>query len=165
MDCYLDIETTGLSFTSDYITVVGIYLVDDNAGQLIQLVGGEISTDNLLKVISSVSTIFTYNGSRFDLPFIQRSLELDLEHMARHHDLMYDCWQCNLYGGLKRVEQQLDIPRQLKDINGLEAIILWQRYRNYNDQEALRLLLEYNKEDVINLKTLREKLSAQIIKY
>lgn len=165
MDAYLDIETTGLSRAYDYITVIGIYLVDDNAGQLIQLVGGEISADNLLKVISSVSTIFTYNGSRFDLPFIHSLLGLDLERMARHHDLMYDCWQCNLYGGLKRVEQQLDIPRQLKDINGWEAVVLWQRYRNYNDQEALRRLLEYNKEDVINLKALRERLGMRTIKY
>jgi len=32
----------------------------------------------------------------------------------------YNCWKCNLYGGLKAVEQQLDIPRQLKDIGGLD---------------------------------------------
>ena len=73
---------------------------------------------------------------------------------------MYDCWECRLYGGLKAVEQQLSIPRRLKDVTGREAIILWERYHNYNDQEALRLLLEYNKEDVINLKALRERLGV-----
>jgi len=37
-------------------------------------------------------------------------------------------------------------------------VILWWRYVNDYDEEALATLLEYNKEDVINLKTLKERL-------
>lgn len=75
------------------------------------------------------------------------------------YDLMYDCWRCNLKGGFKAVEQQLGIPRQLQGINGWDAVLLWQRYRNYGDGKALATLLKYNEEDVVNLKVLREKLS------
>jgi len=59
---------------------------------------------------------------------------------------------------MRAVEQQLGIPRQLKGISGLEAVILWWRYLYYDDRTALATLLEYNKEDVVNLKVLKERL-------
>ena len=102
----------------------------------------------------------TNNGSCFDLPFIRDFLGVDLAESYHHHDLMYDCWRKNLYGGFKAVEAQLDIARQLKGIGGLEAVILWWRYQNGGDQNALALLLQYNKEDVVNLKVLRERLGG-----
>ena len=71
---------------------------------------------------------------------------------------MYDCWENNLYGGLKSVERQLGIRRGLTEINGYEAVRLWWSYVNDNDKDALATLLEYNKEDVINLKALKEML-------
>jgi len=159
LDAYLDIETTGLSWLDSEITVIGIYLVNSGDSRLVQLVDKEVTVNNLLKTIDGVSTIYTYNGSRFDLPFINDSLGIDLETIADHHDLMYDCWRCNLFGGFKAVEQQLGISRRLQGISGLDAVLLWQRYQNYGDRNALDLLLEYNREDVVNLKVLREKLS------
>ncbi len=71
---------------------------------------------------------------------------------------MYDCWRCNLYGGFKAVERQLGIDRQLTEVNGYEALRLWWRYVDYFDLDALATLLEYNKEDVLNLKILKEML-------
>ena len=123
-----------------------------------QLVGKEVTSDNLLESLEGVNKIYTYNGSRFDLPFIHDLVGIDLETIAIHHDLMYDCWRCNLFGGFKAVEQQLGIPRQLQGITGWDAVLLWQRYQNYGNQSALELLLQYNKEGVLNLKTLRERL-------
>lgn len=153
---YLDIETTGLSSLYHDITVIGIYVDDSSGGRLVQLVGGAVTRDNLLEALEGVDTIYTYNGSRFDIPFIHAILEIDLKTIFHHHDLMYDCWMNNLYGGFKAVEQQLGICRKLQGINGLEAIRLWWRYRENGDDEALALLLQYNREDVVNLKTLRE---------
>ena len=59
------------------------------------------------------------------------------------------------------MEQQLGIRRQFQGITGWDAVLLWQRYQNYGDQNALELLLQYNKEDVVNLKVLREKLGKK----
>jgi uncharacterized protein YprB with RNaseH-like and TPR domain len=157
-DAYLDIETTGLSCLYADMTVIGIYLVNGADGKLVQLVGRDVTNDNLLESLDGVNTIYTYNGSRFDLPFIHGSLGIDLATLFTHHDLMYDCWRYNLYGGFKAIEQQLGIPRRLQGITGWDAILLWQRYQNYEDQNALQLLLQYNKEDVMNLKVLRERL-------
>lgn len=157
-EAYLDIETTGLSWLDSEITVIGIYLVSGTEDRMVQLVGKEITVDSLLEAVNGVNTLYTYNGRRFDLPFINGSLGVDIETIARHHDLMYDCWQCNLFGGFKAVEQQLNIPRKLQGISGLDAVFLWQKYARHGDQKALDLLLEYNKEDVMNLKALRERL-------
>ncbi len=159
-EAYLDIETTGLLLFYDDITVIGIYLVNGSDERLVQLVGDQVTKNDLLEALEGVHTIFTYNGSRFDLPFINTYLGIDLTERYYHHDLMYDCWRNNLYGGLKAVEQQLGIPRQLEGVNGLEAIMLWWRYLNDDDHNALALLLQYNKEDVVNLKTLRERLAV-----
>ena len=162
LEAYLDIETTGLDSMSHAITVVGLYLDDGKRNALIQLVGEQATKQNLLKSLKDVRTIYTYNGSRFDLPFIRASLSLDLTEHHHHHDLMYDCWRMNLYGGFKAVERQLAIHRELKGIDGIDAIVLWWRYYNHDDQDALELLLQYNKEDVVNLKALRERLSLSV---
>jgi uncharacterized protein YprB with RNaseH-like and TPR domain len=157
-EAYLDIETTGLYPGLNEITVVGIYLTNSIDAQFVQLVGDDITADNLLDVLQGASIIYTYNGSRFDLPFIYLRLGINLASLYKHCDLMYDCWRNTLYGGLKAVERQLGIERQLKDVKGYEAVRLWWKYQNDYDQDALATLLEYNKEDVVNLKILKERL-------
>jgi len=158
-EAYLDIETTGLSPWRNEITVVGIHVCHDRDGKFIQLVGDGVTSDKILKALRGVGVIHTYNGSRFDLPFIDCRLGINLANLFNHRDLMYDCWRCNLYGGLKAVERRLGIARKLTDINGFEAVRLWWRYVNDYDDSALKLLLEYNKEDVLNLKVLKDRLA------
>lgn len=158
-DAYLDIETTGLCYTDNYITLIGIYRCNIIGCELIQLVGEQVTKYNLLQAVQGVKTIYTYNGRRFDLPFIHRHLKLNLEEEFNHHDLMFDCWQKDLFGGFKAVERKLGIERQLQGVDGYEAVLLWRKYREYNDLHALETLLKYNEEDVINLKALRECLN------
>lgn len=158
VEAYLDIETTGLSPWDSNITVVGIHLYDGYDTRFIQLVGEEMSYERVLEALEGVNMLYTYNGSRFDLPFIYCRLGINLAKLFSHRDLMYDCWRNNLYGGFKAVERQLGIQRRLKNIDGYEAVRLWWRYVDYFDLDALNLLLEYNKEDVLNLKVLKERL-------
>lgn len=151
MKAYLDIET---SFEGA-ITVVGLYATDRG---LIQLVDPHISDVTVWQALESVETICTYNGSRFDLPVIRRRLGLDLRAAFQTHDLMYTCWRHGLFGGLKRVEEQLRIPRRSKGIDGMEAMRLWSQYENEADNTALQSLLMYNGEDVLNLPVLEAQL-------
>ena len=157
-DAYLDIETTGLCSFYDEITVIGVYLTNGSESKLTQLVGTDANKVNLFRTLRSVDTIYTYNGIRFDFPFINSRLGVNLEEHFHHHDLMYDCWNNNLFGGFKAVERQLGIRRRLQGIDGVEAVMLWWRYQNNHDRKALTLLLEYNREDVLNLKALKESL-------
>lgn len=151
MKAYLDIET---SFDGA-ITVVGLYAADRG---LIQLVGTKISDVTVWQALEGVDTVCTYNGSRFDLPVIRRRLGLDLCATLQSHDLMYTCWRHRLFGGLKRVEEQLGIPRRSKGVDGIEAMRLWSRYEDGGDDEALQVLLTYNGEDVMNLPVLEARL-------
>jgi len=156
---YLDIETTGCSRYSD-LTVVGVGLVQGEQRRFGQLFGDQITADAVLGLLDGVDEMYTYNGARFDLPFIERRLGIDLPGQFAHTDLMYNCWRQNLKGGLKVVEVRLGIARGLPDMNGFMAVKLWWDYVNDNDLEALRVLLEYNREDVMNLHVLREKLGV-----
>ena len=158
MDAYLDIETTGLSANYSTLTVVGMYVDDGLGGQVLQPIGSEISPRYILDVLQGVDTLYTYNGRRFDLPFIRRALGVDLENLFHHRDLMFDCWARRWYGGLKAVERRLGIARKLPEVDGRQAVRLWQEYESNDDADALFTLLEYNKEDIVNLKVLRHKL-------
>ncbi len=158
VEAYLDIETTGLTYSDCEITVIGIHLCNGEDAEFVQLVGRDVTARSILEALNGVDVIYTYNGSRFDLPFIYAQLGINLTELFSHHDLMYDCWQNNLYGGLKAVERQLGINRKLTEMNGYEAVRLWWKYVDSFDLDALSILLEYNKEDVINLKALRDML-------
>ena len=144
MKAYLDIET---SFGGE-ITIVGVFCPPD---RVIQLVGDEVNWTNLWNALEGVSEILTYNGARFDLPVIKRVVRLDLNKYFECRDLMYACWDRNLYGGLKKVEEKLGIGRASKGIDGMEAMRLWERFRLYGDESALQTLLQYNRDDIVNL--------------
>ena len=86
IEAYLDIETTGLSPTDCMVTVVGIYTCNQEDSKVIQLVGKEITADNLSEALAGVSIIHTYNGSRFDLPFLYWCLGTNLSRMYPHSE-------------------------------------------------------------------------------
>ena len=157
---YIDIETTGLHRRYAALTVIGIALERDRTIRVVQLLGDALTEDRLLKALKGVDEIYSYNGSRFDLPFINAKLAVDLKNCFKHTDLMYNCWRKNLKGGLKVVEQRLGIRRILKEVDGRIAVLLWWDHINNNNQQALDTLLAYNKEDVVNLRPLRQKLQV-----
>ncbi len=157
---YLDIETTGLSRHNADLTVIGIVLEKLRKTKVVQLFENDLCEQRLLIVLDGIDEIYTYNGSRFDLPFIQAKLGVDLKACFKHTDLMYDCWRNSLKGGLKAVERQLDIVRHLKEVDGHVAVKLWYDYINNSNKHALITLLEYNREDILNLRVLRRKLGV-----
>ena len=158
---YLDIETTGLSPYGCDLTVIGIALENGRKCQVVQLIEDNLYEAKLLKILKGIDELYSYNGSRFDLPFIEAKLGIDLKACFKHTDLMYDCWRYNLKGGLKVVEQLLGINRKLTGVDGYMAVLLWYDYVNNNNQQALRTLLDYNREDVVNLRVLRRKLGVK----
>ncbi len=147
---YLDIET---SWSGD-VTIVGVYRPGLDTWQG---VGPAISPSDVLERLEGARALFTYNGSRFDLPVLRRRIGLDLKNLT-HVDLMHGCWKKGLKGGLKNVERTLGIARETEGVDGLQAMRLWDRYARAGDREALSLLLRYNREDVENLETLALKL-------
>jgi uncharacterized protein YprB with RNaseH-like and TPR domain len=149
--CFLDIETTGLSSYSNEITLIGIYDGKDTK----TFVNGK-NLDEFKTEVGKYSTILTFNGRSFDIPFIRAKFPgLCLNQF--HIDLRQVLRALGYKGGLKHIEHELGISRdeEIRGIDGFEAVRLWHRYRR-GDTSALELLKEYNEADIKNLKTLIE---------
>lgn len=144
MKAYLDIETCA----AGDVTVVGIYREDRG---LRQLVGGEITDASVWETLDGVDTICTFNGDRFDLPILERQVRLKLRELFQSLDLLRECRRAGLKGGLKKLEERFGIARNTRGMSGWDAMQLWARYEQEGDRAALNLLLEYNREDVMNL--------------
>lgn len=146
---FVDIETTGLSPTTDHLTVVGIYDGKDTK----TYVRG-IDLDDIVDELKKYELLVTFNGARFDLPFIKHKYP-QVEFNQLHIDLMYPLRRIGLSGGLKNIERTLGISRsdETTGIDGFEAVRLWHRYER-GEKGALDLLLEYNREDIVNLNTI-----------
>jgi uncharacterized protein YprB with RNaseH-like and TPR domain len=158
---YIDIETTGLSRRFSELTVIGIAIEEGRDLKVVQLIKKQLNKRKLCRSLEGVDELYSYNGSRFDLPFIKSELGVDLKERFKHTDLMYDCWRQGLKGGLKAVEKKLGIKRRLEDVDGWMAVKLWYDYVNNHNKESLVTLLEYNKEDVVNLRVLRRMLKVK----
>ena len=149
---YLDIETDW----SGKPTVVGVY-VDR---RMIQLVGKDVTKKAILDTLEGATMVYTYWGHRFDLPKLKQHLGLDIRKLFDTCDLATNCHRANLYGGLKVTEKALGIKRKLPDIDGRDAMVLWESWKNGRNKESLRKLLVYNSEDCKNLAVLRRRLGV-----
>ena len=148
---FLDIETTGLSFYYNNVTLVGLF----NGKEFKVYVRGQ----NLLDFkdeIEKYSLLVTYNGTLFDLPFLSSEFG-EVKFPPVHIDLRFLLRRLGYTGGLKSIEKQLGMFREdvIDNIDGFGATILWHRYMR-GDSDALKLLLRYNFSDVTNLKVLME---------
>ncbi|MFN3568110.1 MAG: ribonuclease H-like domain-containing protein, partial [Caldimicrobium sp.] len=50
------------------------------------------------------------------------------------------------------VEKMLGLERKTEGMTGYDAVKLWKKWQEEKDRSALRKLILYNKEDVVNLK-------------
>ena len=69
----------------------------------------------------------------------------------------FDCPICIIENSKRRGYQGTDqytyISNDIAEIDGFEAVRLWHQYKKGNLQ-ALQKLMRYNKEDIVNLKSL-----------
>ncbi len=149
--CFLDIETTGLSRTSE-LTVVGLY--DGKESKV--FVNGK-NMDKFPEEMKKYSYIVTYNGATFDIPFLKAKFP-DMEFDQMHADLRFILRRLGYSGGLKKIEKDFNIAREsdLSELTGRDAIKLWYKYKKHNDEKALDMLVRYNIEDIENLKILMD---------
>ncbi|AXR78300.1 ribonuclease H-like domain-containing protein [Natrarchaeobaculum sulfurireducens] len=148
--CFLDIETTGLDARRNDVTTVSLH----RGGETKTFVNGrDLTADRLTAELEPASLLVTFNGQRFDVPFLETCF--DLEVAVPHVDLMYPCKKLGLDGGLKAIERDLGIERDMPDITGRDAVRLWHEYER-GDDGSLETLVEYNRADTRNMEPLME---------
>ena len=155
--CFFDIETTGLDSARHDVTTVSLHR-DGDTRTYVQ--GEDLTADALAEEFAESNLLVSFNGKRFDQPFLEDNFDLDVT--TPHLDLMYACKQVGLSGGLKNVEKEIGIGREDDDVDGREAVRLWHRYDRNEDDAALDRLVEYNREDAKNLKDLLEHVHASL---
>ena len=146
---YLDIETTGLSPYGGIVTVVTVH----GGGATRTFVAGD-DLEELPAYLGRYQVLVTFNGSRFDVPFLLASFPQLLVPPA-HIDLRFLLYRIGHAGGLKRIEQRLGVGDRsgVEGIDGLDAVRLWQEYRR-GSASALDRLVRYNRADTVNLEPL-----------
>ncbi len=155
--CFFDIETTGLDSARHDVTTVSLHRGGDTRTYV---QGKDLSADALREEFAESSMLVSFNGKRFDQPFLEDSFDLDVT--TPHLDLMYTCKQIGLSGGLKAVEREVGIDRADDDVDGREAVRLWHRYDRNEDDAALDRLVKYNREDTENLRDLLEHVHGSL---
>ena len=143
--CFLDIEIDSYG----RITVVGIsnYYTTNTFVK-----GVNLEKKLIEKELSKYKIIVTFNGSSFDLPKLQKELKINIS--LPHIDLKPLCVNGGLKGGLKEVEAILNLKRP-SHLHG-NPVDLWRAFHASGDKEYLDLLIEYNAEDIENLKAIME---------
>lgn len=147
---YLDIETDG-GQSGNAITMVGLY---DGADFKCLVKGDDL--EYFPEIIEKYSMIVTFFGSGFDIPMLKKAFpEVRFDHL--HLDLCHALKRVGYRGGLKKIEKTLGIARtdETDGLTGFDAIRLWNEYQSGRD-ESLSTLIEYNREDVVNLERLAE---------
>lgn len=145
---FLDVEADG----EGELTVAGV--MDDHG------VGTFIRGRNLHELpvrLANSDVWVSFNGGSFDLPVMRKNFE-GMPVPKVHLDLKVILRKVRQQGGLKEIEERLGLgrPPHLKGVRGLDAIRLWREHMVRLDPAPLRVLVEYNLYDAVNLKTLLE---------
>ncbi len=147
----MDIETTGTGLGRDAITVVGVH-----DGRRAHAFVRGIDLDRAPAALARYPMLVTYNGARFDFPFLRRAWPR-FRFQGIHLDLVDPLHRLGFYGGLKATERAVGLERsdETQGLSGADAVDLWTLYER-GDEDALDLLLAYNREDIANLRPLAD---------
>ena len=151
-DClFFDIETSG--YYGD-ITVISLY---DGYDVMTLVKNQNLQKKTLTDILSRYKLLVSFNGLSFDTPAINRYFGRVVPDIP-HLDLRFPLSKLGFNGGLKKIEECLMITRSktTDGLSGADAVHLWHDYINNKNLDALDILVEYNREDVLNLRPLAD---------
>lgn len=162
---FLDIETTGLKRERDRVYLTGLLFKKDKEW-LLKLIFAESPSEEadllkeLDKMLSGDCSLITFNGNRFDLPFLIKRYEMhgitppsclsgensDIYKMVKDYRGSFGLSHMNQ----KSIEKMLGVKRDDR-YDGGELIKVYWEYVNSKDPGLLDLLLAHNREDVLGM--------------
>ena len=157
----LDIEC---AYWNGPISVIGIYKPGEGEMICHQFVKYQnLTKENLVSAFKNCKMLITYNGLKFDVPKIRKDLPGVLPEKVFVLDLYLLARELNLGASLKTVENTLNIERPAHLDNRRKiATKLWKSYTRFNNPQDLQMLLDYNRQDTVNLYPLAEALINKI---
>lgn len=148
---FFDIEADG----DNVPTVVGV--MDREGVETFRRDRRDRSFAQLCERLGKSRVWVTFNGAAFDIPVLRHELDGFPEPLI-HIDLRFLIRRAKLRGGLKGVEKALGFhrPPHLEGVRGFDAIRLWREWKANRSLDALRILVEYNLYDAVNLRSVLE---------
>lgn len=163
-----DIETTGLSASSNYLILSGIIVcsITSDESTLFQFFAENENDEkeiinNTLNILKSVDYIITYNGRHFDIPFITKRGNI------HNIDFKLNCYNLDLYLILnghsdlksflpnlkqKTVESFMGLSNKRQDeISGADSVKLYSEYIRTKSVNLENKILLHNHDDIIQL--------------
>ncbi len=161
--CFLDIETLGLNRNRDMVYLVGLiyFNQDENLWNLDQYFAEDLQDEKsmlleLVQAIKQFSTIITYNGDAFDIPYLNNRFKIYNVEYQIPKDISFDLYSIvrknkqylNLENyKLKSLERSIGIYRE--DIySGKDCIEFYKKYLSTNDSVLKDDILRHNYEDL-----------------
>jgi uncharacterized protein YprB with RNaseH-like and TPR domain len=148
---FFDIETTGFAAESTYLYLIGCAYYEDSSFQLIQWFSEDIREEALListffEFLKSYDVLIHFNGSGFDLPYLQRkcnllNLDYNFDHMISIdiYKKIYPYKKIFKLNNFKQktLEAFLNIHRK-DTFSGGDLIQVYQSYLGKQHYETLR---------------------------
>ena len=161
---FFDIETTGFSPAQSHLYLIGCARKSGKYICIDQFFAENPSEEKLilsafLEIIKSYDTLISFNGIGFDIPFLKAKCDQYklIEQFRDFHylDIFKSVSELKFLLRLpnykqKTIEAFLDIPRD-DAASGGELINVYLDYVKHPTQEAYRLLLLHNFEDVLHM--------------
>lgn len=163
-DIFFDIETTGLSRKYSHIYMIGIGKIENESYKITQFFAETVLEERkvietFLTSIPEYSRLITYNGDRFDLPFVAEKNE-QFQNMLNNGFIS----SFDIYKAIKPLKSLLKLPA-LKQKNievflginredkfdGGKLIKVYEEYQKRPDDENEHLLIIHNREDVYGM--------------
>ncbi len=154
---FFDIETSGLSRYTAEVTVASVL----HKGRMHSFVRDE-NLEGFLDLMEDIDLLVSFNGNCFDIPFVLDAFRIP-ELPCPHIDLRWVSYHAGLRGGLKEIEKACGLPprdEDLQSVNGLEAVLLWNDWRQRRLRSSRDRLVRYCESDVRTL----AHLSSHIIR-
>jgi uncharacterized protein YprB with RNaseH-like and TPR domain len=157
----LDVEAT---YWDGPISVIGIYRPKEGEIDYQSFVKGiNLTEENLKAAFADCKLLITFNGTKYDVPEIMKQFPGVIPGKIPVLDLYLLAKNLNLDTGLKTLEKTFNIFR-VDSVDNKRKIStkLWRKYEQKKNQRALNTLIEYNRQDTINLYPLAEKMMEMI---
>ncbi|MBQ6735125.1 MAG: ribonuclease H-like domain-containing protein [Lachnospiraceae bacterium] len=158
---FLDIETTGISANNAIVYLIGAAYVEDGQFRLRQFFAEkpESERDILAAFISFASAyqaVLTFNGKRFDIPFLEKRMEVhginSILNRLESVDLFHEISPLKDFLGLSNckltsIENLLGVEREDK-INGRDLIRVYEQFVINQDAESEQAIYLHNADDI-----------------